>query len=440
MVGITDDLTTADKSSIVAAINELVKRTVKYFDPDNKDFSIDTVFDDDPVNVDFEIGYQTKTAVPNSTVGGTGYNADMMALGGQIPLPTPDPDNGDTDSTLWKQNYGDSNVTQQLLGWQSRPLYYNGQTGVRRWLELYDDVHIFKTETVLSRAIGGTTEVFGAQSIVGKTLLYDYSGTIAVSSGGQKYETICISPIGSDEPTLLTPASSTYATLPQTVTDALILYGRTPAIDDYTRVMADEAAVPAGHTTERYITSIDDSGNIVWGNYIVINTSDYQEQSSSTDAGKILTAGATDGTFGTPIDPSAFGNTNTENYFETETQVGYYTRADGKKKPVYKTYFSGTIVTNIYAIQYNALIDINSGIVETLLSSTGGCQTGLSNSPYYDINNTVFSGVGIDAHAFAVRQQNTGIAFLSSTGGYSGTGYNNYRIWCSYTKTTDAWE
>jgi hypothetical protein len=30
------------------------------------------------------------------------------------------------------------------------------------------------------------------------------------------------------------------------------------------------------------------------------------------------------------------GNGYTENYFEGETQVGWYTRADGKKKPVYR--------------------------------------------------------------------------------------------------------
>ncbi|MDR2947136.1 MAG: hypothetical protein LBV79_10370, partial [Candidatus Adiutrix sp.] len=158
----------------------------------------------------------------------------------------------------------------------------------------------------LTRTIGGTTAVArslfpaGAVFVLNTTLIFGPQGSIGVYAGDADSATInvvtkCISPIGSDEPTQLGNVSA-HADLPLTVTGAETVFGRAPAIDDYARVLADENH--DGHTYEYYITAIDESGNITWGNEIAINTTDYQAQTSASDSGRILTGGATVGTFG----------------------------------------------------------------------------------------------------------------------------------------------
>ena len=170
----------------------------------------------------------------------------------------------------------------------------------------------------LVRVINGTTSVTkslfptGTVFIPNKTLIFDDNGTVGIyvsdiDSANINVQTITISPLGSDEPTLLGNVA-THADLPLIVSDAELVFGRTPHIDDYARVISDETM--SGHTVEWYISNIDSSANITWANPIIINTSDYQAQTTSGDAGKILTGGATPGTFGTSlsIDPEPTEN------------------------------------------------------------------------------------------------------------------------------------
>jgi hypothetical protein len=64
---------------------------------------------------DFELGVVMPEAPHDGLPAGT-YDGDLIAIGGQITFPTPDPITGETESTAYKYNHGDSNVTQQLLG------------------------------------------------------------------------------------------------------------------------------------------------------------------------------------------------------------------------------------------------------------------------------------------------------------------------------------
>jgi hypothetical protein len=172
------------------------------------------------------------------------------------------------------------------------------------------------TGALLTRVIGGTTEVSKSlfdQSTVfvaGKTLIYDANGTGGVYTGDKDSGTIIvqtqsISPIGSDEPTLLANVA-TKAALPATQSAAQAAFGRTVHLNDYARVLADETQ--GGATVEYYIAALSSDADpvITWGNPVIINTSDYQAQSTAADAGKLLVGGPTAGTFGTSIDPATF--------------------------------------------------------------------------------------------------------------------------------------
>ncbi|MDR1209953.1 MAG: hypothetical protein LBK41_06535, partial [Clostridiales bacterium] len=191
------------------------------------------------------------------------------------------------------------------------------------------------TGAALTRVIGGVTnvsqELFEPEMpwTAGKTLVYDSNGTVGVIAGADdgdfEIETASISPLGADEPTLLGNVAA-YADLPATVTDAEALFGRTPHADDYARVIADETT--NGHTVEYYITSVTD-GNIAWGNPVVINTSDYQEQSDAGMAGKLLTGGVVAGTYGEAVDPSTFATAedaaNAEDLFSLKQSFDDFT-------------------------------------------------------------------------------------------------------------------
>jgi len=162
---------------------------------------------------------------------------------------------------------------------------------------------------LLTRIIGGITEIpknlFLADTIFiqGKTSIFDVNGTIGfyvndVDSATIRVITKTTSPIGVNEPVLIGQVP-TFADLPFTVTDIEIHFGRTPNTGDYIQVINDET-----HNDKRvewYIADIDVNGDITWGNPVVINDSDYQQQTTAADAGKVLTGGATPGTFGESI-------------------------------------------------------------------------------------------------------------------------------------------
>jgi|GEM_PF-5138472 len=160
----------------------------------------------------------------------------------------------------------------------------------------------------LTRVLSGTTTIakslFAANTVFmeGKTLIFDSNGTVGVYIGDYDSSTIniltkTIAPIGMDEPTLLGQVD-TFAELPFTVQDAEALFGRTPNLGDHVQVKNDET-----HNDKRvewYISEIE-NGDITWGNPVIINDSDYQTQTSQADAGRVLTGGATPGTFGKSI-------------------------------------------------------------------------------------------------------------------------------------------
>ena len=156
--------------------------------------------------------------------------------------------------------------------------------------------------------------VLGTVFVEGKTLIGDRNGTVGVYAGDFDSATIevltkTIAPIAPNEPTLL-GAVQTNAELPLTLNAATAKGWHTPRVDDYARVRSDETQGDVA--VEWYISSIDDNGNIEWANPMPINVGDYQEQTTSADAGKVLTGGATPGTHGPsiPIDiePTADSN------------------------------------------------------------------------------------------------------------------------------------
>jgi hypothetical protein len=166
------------------------------------------------------------------------------------------------------------------------------------------------TGALLTRVINGTTPVaknlFNSSTVFidGKTLIADENGTIGVYAGDVdsaiiNIETKTISPVSPNEPTLL--GSVTYfSNMPLTVVEATTKGWNTPRIDDYATVLNDETQ--DNMRTEWYVIAIDSSGDITWGNPVVLNTSDYQAQTTAQDSGKVLTGGAAAGTFGRSLD------------------------------------------------------------------------------------------------------------------------------------------
>ena len=143
----------------------------------------------------------------------------------------------------------------------------------------------------------GTTEFK-----VDKLIITDAQGTLGiyitdVDANTLLIQTRSISPMSGDKSTLLGTVP-TRADLPNNTVAAESLFGRTPVVDDYCRITADEAH--AGATTEIYIVSIE-GGVITWGNEVLINAADYQAQTTASDSGKVLTGGATAGTYGASL-------------------------------------------------------------------------------------------------------------------------------------------
>jgi len=181
------------------------------------------------------------------------------------------------------------------------------QTAIQNLQAQLDGVQVVQLRgALLTRVINGTTEVakilFDVPTVfkAGKTLINDTNGTLGVyiedvDGATIKIETKTVSSIASDEPTLLGNVAN-FDDLPLTVNDAVNIKGwNTPKIDDYARVLADETN--DNKTVEWYIVDITD-GNITWGNPVIINTSDFQEQTTAQCSGRVLTGGAAAGTFG----------------------------------------------------------------------------------------------------------------------------------------------
>ncbi len=136
-----------------------------------------------------------------------------------------------------------------------------------------------------------------------KTLISDADGTLAVYLGDAdaaniRARTITATPIVVDDPSLLYNVP-THADLPTTQAASDALAGRTTGVGDYSGVQNDETM--SGQSIRWFITAIDASGNITWGMPFIINSSQYQAQSTTGDSGKVLTGGSSAGTFGTSL-------------------------------------------------------------------------------------------------------------------------------------------
>ena len=190
----------------------------------------------------------------------------------------------------------------------------------------------------LTRELGGATDVpihlFGSFSNfqAGKTLVFDDNGTQGVFIGNVDSATIrvmtkSISHMSDLKPTLL-GSVPTFADLPMHADTAASLFGRVPRIDDHAFVLNDET-----HDDLRVIWYVIDIVEIpyegdaygmipfppppptielAWGNPIPINRDDFQAQTGAVDSGRVLTGGATPGTFGEsiPIDVEATEGSN----------------------------------------------------------------------------------------------------------------------------------
>lgn len=176
--------------------------------------------------------------------------------------------------------------------------------------ETLDSVTILQlTGFMLSRTINGETLVpqnLFAPGLVwsqGKTILHDMEGTVGFidsTDGNGNFVVYTISTSNVLNIGALLGNVPTHADLPLTLEDAFTLFGRTPAIDDYVRVVADETQ--DGATIEWYLTEIgateNDATPITWGNPLVINTEDFQTQTTASQARSLLRGGDTPGTFG----------------------------------------------------------------------------------------------------------------------------------------------
>jgi hypothetical protein len=188
----------------------------------------------------------------------------------------------------------------------------------------------------LSRAIGDITTV--SKSLFPpdmkwapdeRTFVYDMQGTEGVIIDGAgpfvfAVRTTSISPVGSDEPTLLGNVA-TWMDMPLTQDACLAAFGRNAHPDDYARVIADESK--GGATVEYYVTYAGDDGLVNWGNPVVINTSDYQMQTSADSAGKLLTGGAIAGAYGPDVDPGTFAKV--EDLADAQTELTQEAAARG---------------------------------------------------------------------------------------------------------------
>lgn len=210
----------------------------------------------------------------------------------------------DTNTTYTFENYKDG---FKVLDNEGTVVYlYDPQLG-----KMSDGSYAI--DTLLTTVIKGHTTISTGQIagftpsdlVVGETLVYDGVGTVGVitldnGDGTYQVTTMAISP-GTRQGVRLGSVQQ-EANLPATITDAETSLGwQTPQLGDFAYVteggQGDEIA-------EYVITNIDSNGDITWTFSHNFNAGDYQAQSTTAMSGMILTGGAVQGTFGTPIDPS----------------------------------------------------------------------------------------------------------------------------------------
>lgn len=159
---------------------------------------------------------------------------------------------------------------------------------------------VFKGHTTIST--GQITGFDPANLVVGETLVYDGVGSVGVitkdnGNGTYQVTTMTISP-GTRQGVRL-GSVETAADLPATCADAEAKGWQTPQLGDFAYVTTGGQ----GDEISEYVITSDTDCNLTWTFSHSFNAGDYQAQSTTAMSGMILTGGAVQGTFGTPIDP-----------------------------------------------------------------------------------------------------------------------------------------
>lgn len=159
---------------------------------------------------------------------------------------------------------------------------------------------VFKGHTTIST--GQITGFDPANLVVGETLVYDGVGSVGVitkdnGDGTYQVTTMTISP-GTRQGVRLGSVEN-VADLPATCADAEAKGWQTPQLGDFAYVTTGGQ----GDEISEYVITSDTDCNLTWTFSHSFNAGDYQAQSTTAMSGMILTGGAVQGTFGTPIDP-----------------------------------------------------------------------------------------------------------------------------------------
>jgi hypothetical protein len=135
----------------------------------------------------------------------------------------------------------------------------------------------------------------------------------------------------------------------------------------------------------------------------------------------------------------ADGQGYTENYFETEVQVGWYTRADGKKKPVYSRMYISTTQSAAANTYYDETLAWG---VETILNAAGAWQTSTNYwTPFGEIDNPTATASGtqiIGTWSMVFLEISTGAITLKFIHRAARTNMAA-KVKVTFTKLSDAW-
>lgn len=160
---------------------------------------------------------------------------------------------------------------------------------------------VFKGHTTIS-----TGQIVGftpADLVVGETLVYDGVGSVGVitaDNGDGTYQVTTMTTAPGSRQGVRLGSVNTEADLPATCAAAEAMGWQTPQLGDFAYVTTGGA----GDVISEYVITTDTDCNLTWTFSHSFNAGDYQEQSTTSMSGMILTGGAVQGTFGTPIDPT----------------------------------------------------------------------------------------------------------------------------------------
>jgi hypothetical protein len=170
---------------------------------------------------------------------------------------------------------------------------------------------IIETSMLLSREIDAQTMVpvstLPPQTLpygVGRTLIRDPAGNLGVIAGvdAENLTVVTITNSSIDAHAVWLGFVENIGDLPKNDAESVAVFGRAGSLTDYARVRVDETQ--QGATVEYRITDKAEDGTYTWGNPFILNTTQYQEQTTAVHAGKIPIAGSVPGTWDGWVDPS----------------------------------------------------------------------------------------------------------------------------------------